>query len=68
MADLILSNLVEVNQFHVERLNINETIMNQLSKNLLIFFTGRTRRAVEVEKTKIKRLNEKNRIALDQIA
>lgn len=54
------------NQFHVERLNINETLMNQLSQNLLIFFTGRTRRAVEVEKTKIKRLKV-NKTALDQM-
>ena len=53
-------------QFHVERININETIINHLSKNLLMFFTGKTRRAVEVENKKIKRLNE-NRLALDKL-
>ena len=54
------------NNFDVERLNINEELTNRLSSNLLMYYTGMTRKAVEIEKTKIDNL-EGNMPLLDQM-
>lgn len=53
-------------EFSVERININETLTKELSENLVMFYTGMTRRATEIEKGKIQRINH-NLIALDRM-
>lgn len=44
------------NEFHVERLQISETVHEQLNENLIMIFTGVTRRANDIEKKKITNL------------
>ena len=41
------------NEFHVERLQISEAVHEQLNENLMMIFTGVTRRANDIEKKKI---------------
>lgn len=53
-------------QFVVERINVNECFTDELCKNLLMFYTGMTRRASDIEKMKLKRL-DCNLKALDRI-
>lgn len=45
------------NNFDVERINVNEKLIGRLSSNLLMYYTGMTRRASEIEKTKISNLD-----------
>lgn len=45
-----------VNDFHVERLQINQEVQDRLNNNLIMVFTGVTRRANEIEKTKIENI------------
>lgn len=52
--------------FEVERINVNESMMSELSENLIMFYTGMTRRASDIEKKKLSRL-DRNIPALDRI-
>jgi len=44
-------------EFAVERINVNESLNKELSENLVMFYTGMTRRASDIEKGKIQRLD-----------
>jgi len=65
-------NLIQFNgqsEFTVERVPVSEARMRELSDSLLLFFTGITRRAQEVEQNKLKNIdcirdNLKNMLAL----
>lgn len=45
--------------FEVERVCINEARMRELGDSLMLFFTGVTRRAQDIERSKLARLEEK---------
>jgi D-glycero-alpha-D-manno-heptose-7-phosphate kinase len=53
-------------QFSVERINVNESLTEELSENLVMFYTGMTRRASDVEKGKMQRM-DRNLNALDRM-
>lgn len=55
-----------MNSFEVERINVDEELTGRLSNNLLMYYTGMTRRASEIEKIKIRKLDENMRL-LDQM-
>lgn len=44
------------NEFHVERVQINAAVLQELNENLVMIFTGLTRRANDIEKKKIENL------------
>lgn len=52
--------------FEVERINVNESTMSELSENLIMIYTGMTRRASDIERKKLDRLDQ-NIQALDRI-
>jgi D-glycero-alpha-D-manno-heptose-7-phosphate kinase len=45
-----------LNDFHVERLQVSQEVREQFNNNLIMIFTGKTRRANEIEKTKIRNI------------
>lgn len=53
-------------QFSVERINVNESLTEELSENLVMFYTGMTRRASDIEKGKMQRM-DRNLNALDRM-
>jgi D-glycero-alpha-D-manno-heptose-7-phosphate kinase len=53
-------------EFAVERISINESLTKELSENLIMFYTGMTRRASEIEDSKIRRM-DRNLVALDRM-
>jgi D-glycero-alpha-D-manno-heptose-7-phosphate kinase len=53
-------------QFAVERININKALTEELSENLVMFYTGMTRRASDIEKGKIQRM-DRNLTTLDRM-
>lgn len=52
--------------FNVERINVNEALMKELSENLIMFYTGMTRRASDIEEVKLKKI-DKNISSLDRM-
>lgn len=52
--------------FDVERINVNNDLMAELSDNFVMYYTGMTRRATEIEKNKLSRI-EKNIASLDRM-
>lgn len=42
------------NRFEVERINVNEELMSELSDSLVMFYTGMTRRASDIEENKLR--------------
>ena len=52
--------------FNVERINVNETLMKELSENLVMYYTGMTRRASDIEEVKLKKI-DKNISCLDRM-
>jgi len=52
--------------FEVERIGANQGMIKKLSSNLFMYYTGITRRAIEIEKVKLERLDI-NMVALDRM-
>ncbi|NVK33313.1 MAG: hypothetical protein HWE23_02465 [Rhodobacteraceae bacterium] len=52
--------------FDVERINVNEGQTQELSDNLILLYTGMTRRASDIEEEKLKRM-DKNLSSLDRM-
>lgn len=52
--------------FDVERINVNDAQMRELSDNLVMFYTGMTRRASDIEKIKLQRI-DRNIASLDRM-
>jgi D-glycero-alpha-D-manno-heptose-7-phosphate kinase len=53
-------------RFSVERINVNESLAEELSGNLVMFYTGMTRRASDIEKVKMQRM-DRNLATLDSM-
>jgi D-glycero-alpha-D-manno-heptose-7-phosphate kinase len=54
------------NGFEVERINVNQDMIRELSDCLMMYYTGMTRRASEIEEAKLKNI-EGNVAALDRM-
>jgi D-glycero-alpha-D-manno-heptose-7-phosphate kinase len=54
------------NNFNVERININNYVMDEFAESFVMYYTGMTRRATEIEKSKLSRL-DKNIAKLDRM-
>lgn len=54
------------NNFEVERMGVSDSVSKKLSESLIMIYTGMTRRASEIEKNKLQRL-DKNYSLLDSI-
>jgi len=44
--------------FNVERININNYVMDELADSFVMYYTGMTRRATEIEQSKLSRLDK----------
>jgi D-glycero-alpha-D-manno-heptose-7-phosphate kinase len=44
-------------RYEIERININENLTSELSESLVMFYTGRTRRASDIEENKLKKID-----------